>query len=98
MDWQSRLDELNLFLRSTYQIEDTEAVAILASALVPCPRIQPVWLVLETNWFSRQCESYSAALQTILCDVAHNTERHANNRAEASHQPTRQRETPDAPI
>ena len=36
--------------------------------------------------------SYSAALRTILCDVAHNTERYANNRAEASHQPTRQRE------
>jgi putative transposase len=36
--------------------------------------------------------SYSAAARTILCDVAHNTERYANNRAEASHQPTRQRE------
>jgi len=35
--------------------------------------------------------SYSAALRTILCDVTHNTERYANNRAEASHQPTRQR-------
>jgi putative transposase len=28
--------------------------------------------------------SYSAALRTILCDVDHNTERYANNRAEAS--------------
>ena len=37
-------------------------------------------------------KSYSAALRAILCDVAHNTERYANNRAEASHQPTRQRE------
>jgi putative transposase len=36
--------------------------------------------------------SYSAAVRTILCDVAHNTERYANNRAEASHPPTRQRE------
>ena len=36
--------------------------------------------------------SYSAALRTILCEVGHNTERYANNRAEASHQPTRQRE------
>ena len=36
--------------------------------------------------------SYSAALRTILCEVAHHTERYANNRAEASHQPTRQRE------
>ena len=36
--------------------------------------------------------SYSAAMRTILCDAVHNTERYANNRAEASHQPTRQRE------
>jgi putative transposase len=36
--------------------------------------------------------SYSAAVRTILCDVTHNTERYANNRVEASHQPTRQRE------
>ena len=36
--------------------------------------------------------SYSAAVRTMLCDAAHNTERYANNRAEASHQPTRQRE------
>src|SRR6266700_2496047 len=39
-----------------------------------------------------QLRSYSAALRTILCGVAHNTERYANNRAESSHQPTRQRE------
>ena len=36
--------------------------------------------------------SYSAALRAILGEVAHNTERYANNRVEASHQPTRQRE------
>ena len=36
--------------------------------------------------------SYSAAMRTILCGAAHSTERYANNRAEASHQPTRQRE------
>ena len=35
-----------------------------------------------------QLRSYSAAMRTILCEVAHNTERYANNRAEASHQPT----------
>jgi putative transposase len=37
-------------------------------------------------------KSYSAALRTMLRDVRHNTERYANNRAELSHQPTRQRE------
>jgi len=36
--------------------------------------------------------SYSAAMRRILGEVAHNTERYANNRAEVSHQPTRQRE------
>jgi len=37
-------------------------------------------------------KSYSAALRSILCGVAHNTELFANNRAEVSHQQTRQRE------
>jgi putative transposase len=31
-------------------------------------------------------------MRTVLCDIAHNMERYPNNRAEASHQPTRQRE------
>ena len=31
-----------------------------------------------------QPRSYSAGMRTILCDVTHNTQRHANNRAEAS--------------
>jgi putative transposase len=36
--------------------------------------------------------SYSAAIRTGFCKVAHTTERYANNRMEASHQATRQRE------
>jgi putative transposase len=36
--------------------------------------------------------SYSPAMRTSFCNVAHTTERYANNRMEASHQPTRQRE------
>ena len=39
-------------------------------------------------------KSYSAALRTIMPSVNHDTERYANNRAEVSHQPTRQRERP----
>jgi putative transposase len=35
--------------------------------------------------------SYSAAMRTSFCNVAHTAERYANNRMEASHQPTRQR-------
>ena len=36
--------------------------------------------------------SYSAAIRTSFCHVAHTTGRYANNRMEASHQSTRQRE------
>ena len=41
---------------------------------------------------TNKLRSYSAAMRTIFSGVNHNTERCANNRAEASHQPTRQRE------
>ncbi len=37
-------------------------------------------------------KSYSAALRRVMPSVNHDTERYANNRAEVSHQPTRQRE------
>ena len=36
--------------------------------------------------------SYPAACRTVMPSVVHCTDRYANNRAEASHQPTRQRE------
>jgi putative transposase len=36
--------------------------------------------------------SHEAALRTIMPSVQHNTERYANNRAEVSHEPIRQRE------
>ena len=36
--------------------------------------------------------SYSAAHRTVMPSVIHSTRQHENNRAEASHQPTRQRE------
>ncbi len=37
-------------------------------------------------------KSYAAAHRSIMPSVDHNTERYANNLAEVSHQPTRQRE------
>jgi len=37
-------------------------------------------------------KSYAAARRSIMSSVEHNTARYANNRAEVSHQPTRQRE------
>ncbi len=36
--------------------------------------------------------SYAAAHRTIMPAVVHSTQRYENNRAEVSHQPTRQRE------
>jgi putative transposase len=39
-----------------------------------------------------QLRSYEAGLRTIMPSVQHNTERYANNRAEVSHEPIRQRE------
>ena len=36
--------------------------------------------------------SYSAACRTVMPSVLHCTDQYANNRAEVSHQPTRQRE------
>ena len=36
--------------------------------------------------------SYAAAHRTIMPSVAHDTSQYANNRAEVSHEPTRQRE------
>ncbi len=37
-------------------------------------------------------KSYAAAQRTVMPSVIHDTDRYANNRAEVSHQPTRQRE------
>ena len=47
---------------------------------------EPRWLITD------KLRSYGAAQRTIMPAVTHNTERYANNRAEVSHEPTRQRE------
>ncbi len=39
-----------------------------------------------------QLRSYPAACRTVMPSVVHCTDQYANNRAEVSHQPTRQRE------
>jgi hypothetical protein len=57
LDWSARLDDLAFHLATQYRIEDRAAVEILLSALVACPRTSAPWLVLETNWFLRDCES-----------------------------------------
>jgi hypothetical protein len=55
IDWGARLDELNFFLHAAYKVDDPKAVAILLSALIDCPRTQPVSLILETNWGFPDC-------------------------------------------
>ena len=47
---------------------------------------EPRWLITD------KLGSYAAAHGVVMPSVEHVTERYANNRAEASHQPTRQRE------
>ena len=42
--------------------------------------------------------SYSAAHRTVMPSVVHRTHQYANNRAEVSHQPTRQRERQMRPL
>jgi len=42
-------------LTRLYGVEDRQAVEILLSALVNCPRIRSPWMILETNWYSRNC-------------------------------------------
>jgi putative transposase len=46
----------------------------------------PRWMVTD------KLRSYAAAHRTIMPSVAHDTSQYANNRAEVSHEPTRQRE------
>src|SRR5262249_52457674 len=55
LDWSSRVDDLAFHLSTGYRMEDRAALEILLSALVPCPRTPSLWLVLETNWFARDC-------------------------------------------
>jgi putative transposase len=48
--------------------------------------VEPTWLVTD------KLASYGAAHRTTMPSVTHDTRRYENNRAEVSHQPTRQRE------
>jgi hypothetical protein len=57
LDWNTRLDQLHLFLRSAYQIDDPQARPSSPPPLSTAPGTPALWLVLETNWFSRNCHS-----------------------------------------
>ena len=57
LNWARRVEELHYYVASTYQISDTQAIDILLAALLPVPRTPAVWLIIETNWYSRCCDS-----------------------------------------
>ena len=52
----------------------------------------PQSLHATTPLITDKLRSYSAACRTVMPSVLHCTDQYANNRAEVSHQPTRQRE------
>jgi hypothetical protein len=55
MNWEARIDEVAAYLTREFRVEDRAALEILLAALAPCPRTRSLWLVLETNWFARDC-------------------------------------------
>ena len=57
IDWAGRIDELAEALRRQHAINDRLALEALLSAMIDCPRAPTSWLILETNWHSRDCEN-----------------------------------------
>ena len=55
-------------------------------------RQQYLWRAVDEDGDVIDILSYPAACRTVMPSVVHRTDRYANNRAEVSHQPTRQRE------
>ena len=51
-----------------------------------------LWRAVDEDGDVIDILSYPAACRTVMTSVVHRTDRYANNRAEVSHQPTRQRE------
>jgi len=65
---------------------DRRAAKRFLRTLLKGQRSEPRRLVTD------KLRSYSAAQRAVMPSVVHDTRRYANNRAEVSHQPTRQRE------
>jgi hypothetical protein len=55
LDWASRVDDLADKLAREHAVDDRLAVEILLATLVGCPRTASPWLILETDWYDRQC-------------------------------------------
>ena len=76
-------DVLDILVQSH---RDCRAAARFFRKLLKGQARQPVRLVTD------KLRSYRAAHRAVMPSVAHRTDRYENNRAEVSHQPTRQRE------
>ena len=76
-------DVLDILVQSH---RDCRAVPRFFRKLLKGQARQPVRLVTD------KLRSYRAAHRAVMPSVAHRTDRYENNRAEVSHQPTRQRE------
>jgi hypothetical protein len=55
VDWSGYLDDLHQHLNAVYQIDDAGAVNLLLAALIDVPRTAGCWMILETDWLSRDC-------------------------------------------
>ena len=71
---------------SSSRVGDCRAATRFFRKLLKGQESKPVRLVTD------KLSSYRAAHRAVMPSVAHSTDRYANNRAEVSHQPTRQRE------
>ena len=88
LDWSSRLDDLYHYVASIYQISDTGAIDILLAALLPVPRTPAVWLIIETNWYSRFCDSawFSFGEWHVASSVSGRDPQHAAAEGQRTHQ------------
>ena len=76
-------DVLDILVQSR---RNCRAAKLFLRKLMKGQENKPVRLVTD------KLSSYRAARRAVMPSVAHSTDRYANNRAEVSHQPTRQRE------
>ena len=72
-------------------VDDKPAAQLSRIPISPCNH-QSCRLALPRRLITDKLRSYSAAHRTVMPSVVHTTRQYENNRAEVSHQPTRQRE------
>ena len=80
-----------LYHRFAVSFRDVEDLLAQRSITVTYETIRQ-WCLTFGPRYARTLRSYPAAHRTVMPSVVHCTDQYANNRAEVSHQPTRQRE------